>query len=404
MSENYIVKFNGKSYDFLNVGYKLHLPVVPDSNDPLTRKIADYLDKKYGLVTNNKSEYYTDFYKVGKNGELQEGAGITLYGRTSSMQEMKELAEEIEQKFGKELADSVVRHDVKFRDPLKLSESTSVRFALYDHYDYSGMYKHNTPLEQYCMKNKSGALPITTFTRINGEKHTFDSVIRRSDYKALSEIDQKFFHGDSTLYAIDTFGELFTGKCENGKVPQFVMDGLPTEYLEHYKLSEKDIITRINKGTKNIVAAMLKDAVENPDSKILMGKPPWLATLDTKVLDEAKQLLGQTEPETLRKLEQTLPQLTKKCPALAVLEKAKAIPKTQVAKELDFADSVRKLFKNPTVCKTGLCVVGAVALAGVATSIFAQSNNKELLATNKPSKQTNIYGNCFTMSKGNMTV
>ena len=171
-----------------------------------------------------------------------------------------------------------------------------------------------------------------------------------------------------------------------------------------HNLTEKNIIARIDKGTRHIVAVMLKDAVVNPNSIILEGKPPWLATLDTKVLDEAKQLLGQTEPETLRKLEQTLPQLTKKCPALAVLEKAKAIPKTQVAKELDFADSVRKLFKNPTVCKTGLCVVGAVALAGVATSIFAQSDNKELLATSKPNKQTNIYGNCFSMPKGNMTV
>ena len=314
MSENYIVKFNGKSYDFANVGYKLHLPVQHDSNDPLTRKIANYLDKKYGLVTNNESQYYScgGYYKIGEGGFLGEGAGMTLYGRTSSMQEMKELAEEIEQKFGKELADSVARHNVKFRDPVRPSKSTSVRFGIYGHKNSTG----DDPFGfRYRVGNKSGALPLREFTTILGEKHTFDGAINLHDVKKLSVIDQKFFHGESTMYAIDTFGELFTGKITDGKIPQFIVEGLPDEYRAIHNLTDKNIIARIDKGTRNIVAAMLKDAVENPDSKILMGKPPWLATLDTKVLDEAKQLLGQTEPETLRKLEQALPQLTKKCPA-----------------------------------------------------------------------------------------
>ena len=48
---------NNLHYDFYNTGYKIHLPVVPDANDPLTRKIVDYLDQKFGLQTNNNTQY-----------------------------------------------------------------------------------------------------------------------------------------------------------------------------------------------------------------------------------------------------------------------------------------------------------------------------------------------------------
>lgn len=41
---------NNLHYDFENTGYKLHLPVVPDTNDPLTKKIAAYLDNLYGTT------------------------------------------------------------------------------------------------------------------------------------------------------------------------------------------------------------------------------------------------------------------------------------------------------------------------------------------------------------------
>ena len=41
---------NNLHYDFENTGYKIHLPVVPDVNDPLTKKIAAYLDNLYGTT------------------------------------------------------------------------------------------------------------------------------------------------------------------------------------------------------------------------------------------------------------------------------------------------------------------------------------------------------------------
>lgn len=324
---------NNLNYDFVNTGYKIHLPVVPDSNDPLTRKIVDYLDQKFGLQANNNSQYQTGYYKVGSGGELEGGKGITLYGRTGTMQEMQELAQELEQKFGKELADNVKKYNINFEDPLKLSNSVQARFAVYGHKNtninsFAGQlpdsYMHRPFSHNYCMGNPSGALPRTFFTTQDGTVKQFSSL------KKLSAIEKKFLHGDSTLYAIDNFGELFTGKIENGKVPQFIMDGLPKEYLQHYNLTEKDIITRINKGTKQIVANMLEDAVNNPNSKILQGNPPWLATLDTQVIDEAKQLLAQYEPQTVQKLEQMLPQLEQKCPALSVLKQTTPFAKMKI--------------------------------------------------------------------------
>ena len=307
---------NNLHYDFYNTGYKIHLPVVPDANDPLTRKIVDYLDQKFGLQTNNNTQYKTAYYKVGSGGELAGGKGITLYGKTQSMQEMKELAQEIEQKFGKELADNLKKYNITFEDPLKLSDSVQARFSVYNHGFVTPNTSNNlhSTLQTYCNGNPSGAIPTRICTTIDGTKHSFFQL------KGLSEIDKKFWYGDSTMYAIDNFGELFTGKIENGKVPQFIMDGLPKEYLQHYNFTEKDIIKRINKGTRQIVANMLEDVVNNPNSKILQGNPPWFATLDLQVIDEAKQLLAQYEPQTVQKLEQILPQLEKKCPSLGVLK------------------------------------------------------------------------------------
>lgn len=324
---------NNLHYDFVNTGYKIHLPVVPDSNDPLTRKIVDYLDQKFGLQANNNTQYQAGYYKVGSGGELEGGKGITLYGKTGTMQEMQELAQELEQNFGKELADNVKKYNINFEDPLKLSNSVQARFAAYGHTNTNvnsfagqlqGSYMHRPFSHNYCMGNPSGALPRTFFTTQDGTVKQF------SRLKGLSAIEKKFLNGDSTLYAIDNFGELFTGKIENGKVPQFIMDGLPKEYLQHYNLTEKDIITRINKGTKQIVANMLEDAVNNPNSKILQGNPPWLATLDTKVIDEAKQLLAQYEPQTVQKLEQMLPQLEKQCPSLGVLKQTTSFSQMKI--------------------------------------------------------------------------
>lgn len=310
---------NNINYDFVNTGYKIHLPIVPDPNDPLTRKIIDYLDDKFGLAHHNQVQYKETCYKLGSGGELKGGKGITLFGKTGSMQEMQELAKEIEEKFGKELADNVKKYNITFEDPIKLSNSVQARFSVYNHgYFPKGCTNGvNSTLKTYCEENPSGVIPTRMFTTIDGSIRDGRFTLESS----LKEIDKKFWYGDSMMYSIDHFGELFTGKVEQGKVPQFIMDGLPKEYLEHYHLTEKDIIARINKGTRTIVANMLEDIVNNPNSKILCSNSPWLTTLDTEVINEAKQLLASYEPETVKKLEQMLPQLEQKCQGLSVLRK-----------------------------------------------------------------------------------
>ena len=369
---------DGWKYDFKNTGYKMHIPVAPNSNDPLTRKIADFLDKKFGLQPDYNTQYYSKggFYKVGSGGELEAGKGITLYGTNSSMHEMKELAKEIEQKFGKELEENVKKYNIQFEDPIKLSKSLQAKFAVHNH----GYIPPNTKtdIEQTLMKccngNPSGAIPTRFFTTIDGKK--LESIID----KGLSDIDKKFWFGDSTMYAIDNFGELFTGRIENGRVPQFIMDGLPKEYLRHYNLAEKDIVERINNGTVKIVANMLEDIANNPDSKILNGNPPWFTTLDKKFIADAKELLTQKEPKIVEKLEQMLPQLEKKCPSFCLLRE-KVLKNAGVEKAEVILEQEKVLFETlGKKGKVGIALTGA-ALAALAiygiTTLNKKSENKE---------------------------
>lgn len=320
---------NNLHYDFENTGYKIHLPVVPDTNDALTKKIAAYLDNLFGTTEADRFGFkdmgggrqgcYSKYFKIGNCSDaLEDGKGITIYGKTSTATEMEALAKDIEAHFGNELSKNISTYSITptcLDRPL--TKNITTRFAGY----HFGIPDSINGIQEVFMDynqamNPSGALTKRIFKDINGNLHELTPF----ELKTLSDIDKKFVFGDSTISMIDNFGELFTGKIENGKVPQFIMDGLPKEYLQHYNLTEKDIIARINNGTKQIVANMLEDVANNPNSKILAGNPPWFTTLDAKVVDEAKQLLAQYEPQTVQKLEHILPQLEQKCPALTVLK------------------------------------------------------------------------------------
>ena len=78
-----------------NSGYKIHLPVVPDANDPLTKRIIQYLDSIYGTTeadryqryTNElgQTEYYSEYFKVGKvEDAFTSGKGMTIYCKEST--------------------------------------------------------------------------------------------------------------------------------------------------------------------------------------------------------------------------------------------------------------------------------------------------------------------------------
>lgn len=320
---------NNFHYDFENTGYKIHLPVVPDTNDPLTKKIAAYLDDLYGTSETDRFGFkdmgggrqgcYSKYFKIGNCSDaLEDGKGITIYGKTSTMNEMEALAKDIEARFGKELSNNISVHNIiPTCLDRPITKNITTRFAGY-HFGISDPIngKQKVFMDYNHAMNPSGALTKKVFKDIKGDFYE----LAPFHLKTLSDIDKKFVFGDSTLAMIDNFGELFTGKVENGRVPQFVMDGLPKEYLQHYNLSEQDVIKRINNGTRQIVANMLEDVVNNPKSKILAGNPPWFTTLEVQVIDEAKQLLAQYEPQTVQKLEQLLPQLEQKCAALSVLK------------------------------------------------------------------------------------
>ena len=391
---------NNLKYDFHNTGYKIHLPVVPDTNDPLTKQIAAYLDSIFGTTEADRHGFknmgggmqgcYSTFYKIGNCSDaLEDGKGITIYGKVSTADEMEALAKDLETRFGKELAKNKTQYNIiPTCVDRPLTKNITTRFAGYHFGTPNPVDGIQTIFMDYNnAMNPSGALTKKIFKDIKGNLHELTPF----ELTTLSDIDRKFVFGDSTLAMLDNFGELFSGKIENGKVPQFIMDGLPKEYLQHYNLSEKDIIARINKGTKQIVANMLEDVVNDPKSKILSGKPPWLATLDTQVIDEAKQLLAQYEPETVKKLEQMLPQLEQKCPALSVLKQTtpfaqmkltpvgtknpvNSVPKPQNTPKPKIEENVTKngwFEKLGTKGKVGLAVAGTTLTAG---TIYALSH------------------------------
>lgn len=388
--DNLFYQFGGNS------GYKIHLPIIPDVNDPLTKQIAEYLDSIFGTTDADRHGFrpnesggngcYSKFFKIGNcSDSLADGKGMTIYGKVSTADEMRQLAQDIEAKFGKEILAIKKKHnigsplvDITISPVITGRFNTSVQKGKgLNAVSLCGWYgKADSNYNQN--KNPSGAPTVSEFKDINGKLR-----YSQCELKATG-IDKKFCWGASTMETIDHYGELFTGKIKNGKVPQFIMDGLPKEYLQHYNLTEKDIIKRINKGTSLFVANMLEDMVNTPNSQAFR-KVPWLATLDVNVIDEAKQLLAQYEPQTVQKFEQILPQLEQKYPQLSVLKKTTPFsqmnntplpkphntpkPNTNVGGN---SAKVGVFEKLGTKGKVGLAVAGTVLAAG---TIYALMNH-----------------------------
>lgn len=338
--DNLFYQFGGNS------GYKIHLPVIPDVNDPLTKQIAEYLDSIFGTTDADRHGFrpnesggngcYSKFFKIGNcSDSLADGKGMTIYGKVSTADEMRQLAQDIEAKFGKEILAIKKKHNI------------------------------GSPL-----------VDITISPVITGRFNT--SVQKGKGLNAVSlcgwygKVDSNYNQNKNPSGA-PTVTEF---KDINGKVPQFIMDGLPKEYLQHYNLTEKDIIKRINKGTSLFVANMLEDMVNTPNSLAFL-KAPWIETLDLEIIDEVKQLLAQYEPQTVQKLEQILPQLEQNCPQLSVLKKTTPFsqmnntpkPNTNVGGN---SAKVGVFEKLGTKGKAGLAAAGTVLAAG---TIYALMNH-----------------------------
>lgn len=373
---------NNLAYDFHNTGYKIHLPVVPDVNDPLAKEIADYLDSIFGTTEADRSGFkdmgggmkgcYSKYFKIGNCSDaLEDGKGITIYGKVSTAEEMDSLAKDLESRFGKQLSNNITKYNITPTSAdRQLTKSITTRFAAY-HFGVRDPVNGIQPIfmDYNHIKNPSGALTKEFFQDINGKFRGVNAF----ELTTMSEIDKKFLCGDSTLSMIDNFGSLFAGEVKNGKVPKFIMDGLPEEYLKHYNLTEKDIAARIEKGTRQIVANMLEDVVKNPKSSVLNGNPPWLATLDLKILNESKELLAISNPQAVKNLEQMLPQLEKQCPALSVLKQTVPYAKMQISVDpviKNNSNLFNRLGKKGKIC---LALAGVSAIAG---AVYAYSYSK----------------------------
>ena len=131
--------FGNTSAGFMNTGFKIHIPVIDDARDPLVKDITAYLDERFGNIerSNEKGGTYRaniagkcgNVYKVGNGGDFCDGSGMTVYGRTSSQQEMNEIAKEIEEKFGKRIAEHRKVHGITLRDSdFCLTPNVTARF------------------------------------------------------------------------------------------------------------------------------------------------------------------------------------------------------------------------------------------------------------------------------------
>jgi hypothetical protein len=341
---------NNTTYEFQNTGYKLHLPVVDDRNDPLTKEVLAFLDKRFKLDPAKRVEktegrsrgFYARGYKMGACSDaLKDGKGITVYGEQHSLEEMKALARDIEWEFGTRLEENIKKHGIRpTTDDLPMTKNVSYRFAAYRHstpyVDTSGKTVIGEVLEDYRdSRFKSTALERCVFKAPDGKRHCSTAL----NPKLL----MPFKEGDSMLQMLDSFGELFTGKMQNGKIPQHVLDGFSAEYLKAYPNLLKELPARIQKGTSQIVANMLEDIalkgagtlkaietgkVESPLSSLFRANTtPWLTTLEPSVIDNAKKTLAHYDPAKVEALEKLLPWLKSKCPAFAVLEKTTPLAK-----------------------------------------------------------------------------
>ena len=347
------------NFDALNTGYKLHIPAVEDPNDPLTRKIIEFLDQKFNItpqlkydrnhniVPQDSKQYNTPCYKLGYSDGIKCGETFSVYGRTGTIEEMQSLAKELEAKFGKELAQCIKDNDVKFpKESKRISDNIVTRFAVYRYGYWENDALQEIFTQRSSLPNPSGAtIKYLTYDSVGKPCNYLRSHGGYIDMSRLSDIDKKFLFGDCTMANIDHFGELFTGHIKDGKVPQFIMDGLPKEYLQKYNLSEADILTRIQKGNVNLTSLMLRDIARNgADSNLLrQGARPIFTNFPFETINEAKELLAQYDNEAVKQLEKQLPQLKISHPVLGILEKTTPLNAIKVTQIDDLLPSFKML-------------------------------------------------------------
>ncbi len=398
MSEEILL--NGRHYDFKNNGFKLHIPVVADIKDQLTLEITQFLDEQFGTSssygTNGQGRVSTNgtgnLYKVGAGGCTIDGSGITVYGKTGSRNELEKIAKELEARFGDKIAECMKKNNITFRDSdVLMTQHITSRFSGYNVYDRwaPGSSGFRIRYVDYDIgHNPSNAPTASMFRTSNGNfKH-----VAGIDLKSLSSTDLKLLYGTSTLQCIDDFGEMFTGKIVDGKIPQHILDGLPQEFLERNPNLLSTLEQRINKGTSKFVAGMFNDIVKKGNNSLLLGSAePWLTTLAPERLDDALKYLKEADEDVYNQFKQMLPDIQRKIPAFSVLNNTKMLG--QLNQQIK--PQAKPIVQNPT---SWIDDVVAKWKANIKTpnptssivSLQTPSAHQQILGFNKPTGYTQI--------------
>ena len=343
------ILLNGRHYDFKNNGFKLHIPVVADIKDKLTLEITQFLDEQFGTSSNYQANGQGrvsangtgNLYKVGAGGCSIDGSGITVFGKTSSRDELEKIAKELEVRFGDRIAECMKKNNITFResDVLMTPHITS-RFSGYHVYDWApGWDGCRFRYADYDIGHNPSNAPTARVFRTS--KGNLQLVAGMSLDSLLSSTDLKFLHGASTLQCIDDFGEMFTGKIVNGKIPQHILDGLPQEFLEQNPNLLSTLEQRINKGTSKFVAGMFNDIVKRGNNSLILGSSePWLTTLAPERLNEALKYLKEADESVYNQFKQMLPDIQRKIPSFSVLYETKMLGHLK--------PQIKPVVKNPT--------------------------------------------------------
>lgn len=391
------ILLNGRHYDFKNNGFKLHIPVVADIKDKLTLEITQFLDEQFGTSSNYRASGQGrvsangtgNLYKVGAGGCSIDGSGITVYGKTSSRNELEKIAKELEARFGDRIAECMKNNNITFRDTdVLMTPHITSRFSGYHVFDRwaPGLSGFRMRYNDYDIGYNPSNAPTASMFRTS--KGNLQHVAGMSVENLLSSTDLKLLHGTSTLQCIDDFGEMFTGKIVNGKIPQHILDGLPQEFLERNPNLLSTLEQRINKGTSKFVAGMLNDIVKRGNNSLILGSSePWLTTLAPERLNEALKYLKEADESVYNQFKQMLPDIQRKIPSFSVLYETKMLGhlkpqiKLVVKKPTSWVDDVVAKWKANTKTPNPTTSVA---------SLPTPSAYQQVLGLNKPTGYTQI--------------
>ena len=296
---------------------------------------------------------------------------------------------ELEARFGDRIAECMKNNNITFRDTdVLMTPHITSRFSGYHVFDRwaLGLSGFHMRYNDYDIGYNPSNAPTASMFRTS--KGNLQHVAGMSVENLLSSTDLKLLHGTSTLQCIDDFGEMFTGKIVNGKIPQHILDGLPQEFLERNPNLLNTLEQRINKGTSKFVAGMLNDIVKRGNNSLILGSSePWLTTLAPERLNEALKYLKEADESVYNQFKQMLPDIQRKIPSFSVLYETKMLGhlkpqiKPVVKKPTSWVDDVVAKWKANTKTPNPTTSVA---------SLPTPSAYQQVLGLNKPTGYTQI--------------